>query len=193
MSEVKKPHRRGIATVEDLKVRSVVDAVTHCWLWQGAMTRGKGHAAPCPALHVFDPRINDKRVLSGPLAAWIVAFGRAPRPGEAVYRACGNTRCLNPSHLRCGTRVEFGEHMRRSNRLKGVHVESRRRNVKLAQMANLRTLGIAPTPPDVVIAVRSAPPTVSGVELAKLHGVSESVVSRIRLGKTHKDVQGSAA
>ena len=39
--KLQKGLRRGISTVADIKSRSIVDPVTHCWQWQGGMGKGK--------------------------------------------------------------------------------------------------------------------------------------------------------
>lgn len=187
-----KPLRRGIRTVADIRARSKVDPVSHCWVWQHAMARGRGHETDTPVMHVFDPRVNDKRVLSGPLATWIVAFGWAPPAGRYVWRCCGNTRCVNPAHLRCGTRVDLGEHMARSGRLKGLALDAKRKCVKLAQAAYAAKHGITPTSPEIVLKVRAAPAGTKGADLARRFGLSETVVSRIRRGLTHRELRARA-
>lgn len=173
--------KRGLLTVESLKARCVIDAATHCWIWQGAKS-SQGY----PKMHTFDHERGEKRAMNGSKAAWNIAHQSAP-PSYAplVYRCCGQKLCLNPAHLRCAKdKAEIGLHIRRSGQFVGTGVEARRKNQLLAMEAR----GIKPTPADVVLAIRSAPKIVTGLELAALHGISTTAVSRIRRGQSHRGV-----
>ena len=171
---------RGLLTVAALRARCTVDGATHCWLWQGACSTDGS-----PRLHTFDHARGDKRSMSGPKAVWNIAHAEAPPLGKLVFRGCGQRACLNPAHLRLArTKAEIGEHWRRAGWRVGTALEARRANVRLAQAA----AGVVPTDPAVVRAVRAAPQTVSSVELARLHGIAPQTVSRIRRGKSHRDL-----
>jgi hypothetical protein len=138
LSENRLPRRktkRGIGSIADLKARCVVDRVSHCWLWQGAVS-GAGY----PAIHAFCFERGDKRVMSGMRAVFGIAHDRAPLPGYIVTRCCGQALCLNPAHLReCKGHRERGLAVRRSGRLVGTNLEVRRRNVAVALAALGRT------------------------------------------------------
>ena len=176
--------RRGIATIADVKARCIVDPLTGCWHWQGARSCAKGGKPALPTMHTFDPRRGEKRVMSGPLAVWCIAHGEAPN-APLVYRGCGCDDCLNPVHLRLArSHAEIGLHQRRSGSRKGKNTEQRRANMAKGR----QTRGIVETPAEVVLAIRAAPETVTGRALARLHGVSESTVSKIRLGRSRVDV-----
>ena len=170
---------RGMLTVEQLKARCIVDHATHCWNWQGAMSRGQ------PRIWTLDYARVEKRGMSGPLAAWHIAHQEPPRPGWLVYRGCQNTQCLNPAHLRqAPDKAAIGQHIRLAGTRRGTAVESRRENIAKAHAKN----GITPTPDAIVLAIRAAGEAPTNYELAARFGVRHSVVSRIRLGKTRASV-----
>ena len=165
---------RGVLTVEALKARCKVDPATHCWEWLGASTRNQ------PRIWTLDYARGEKRVMSGPLASWHIAHGSAPRAGCIVFRGCCNPVCLNPAHLReARTMADVGEHIRRNGARKGTSLVARRANILAAHAKT----GTVFTPLAVVQAILAAPRSVTGCELARTHGVSESVVSRYRTGK----------
>lgn len=174
----------GIATVDDVRARCVIDERTRCWVWQGAMRSRDG--AQQPAMWAFDHARGEKRTMTGPQAVWNIAHGRAPLPGYVVHRACCNPLCLNPVHLReAKSLAEVGRHRQRAGVDKGRHVESKRANIAKAHAA----AGVVQTPDPIVIAIRQAPPTVTGRALSKMHGISEQTVSRIRRGVRRCDAR----
>lgn len=170
------PRARGlISTIAKLRERCTVDPLTHCWHWQGAKSNGQ------PRIWAFDHATGDKRAMSGPKAAWNIAFGRAPR--GLAYRACLCDSCLNPAHLReARSKAEIGEHIRRAGTRKGTAYPARMANLARARAA----LGITPTPAAVVLAIRAAPQDVSNVELSKEFGLLHQTISRIRRGESHR-------
>lgn len=175
--------RVGIATVEDVRARCVIDERTRCWLWQGAMRTRDGTQQP--AMWAFDHARGEKRTMTGPAAVWNIAHGRAPLPGYLVHRRCCNPLCLNPVHLReAKSLAEVGRFRSRTGVDKGKHLEAKRRNIAKAHAAR----GMVLTPAHIVAAIRQASPDVTGRELARLHGVGENVVSRIRRGHSYKGV-----
>jgi hypothetical protein len=174
---------RGITTVSDIKARCKVDPATHCWLWHGGFSSTNGIKSP--AIYAFDHAAGCKRVMTGTRGAWNVAHGAAPLPGFLVFRACCNPLCLNPAHLReARSKANICRHIARAGVLKGTHVEARRAN----GAKGLAAMGIVVTPPDVVLAVRRAPASETNRAIARRLGLSESVVSGIRLGKRHRHV-----
>jgi len=170
-----------IATIEDLRARCKVDPVTHCWEWTGAHSGANG----LPALHAFCHERGEKRTMTGPRAAWNIAFGEAPGRDEWIFRGCCNNLCLNPAHLRrAKSPADVGLHQRRSGSRRGTAMDARRSNIAKAWERN----GITPTPAGVVQQIRNAPATVTGIELAAQFGLAMSTVSKIRRGESHKGV-----
>jgi hypothetical protein len=169
--------RGHITTIAELRERCVVDPVTRCWHWQGAQSRGQ------PRIYALDLSIMDKRVMPGTRAAWQIAHGEPIAPGRMIYRVCGCRDCVNPVHLReARSLAEVGANIRGSGRLKGKFTEAKRASLEKAWAS----AGFKKQPEEVVRAIRQAPAEVTGYALSKLHGVSESVVSRIRRGETYR-------
>lgn len=178
MSAAPKP-RRGIATIADIRARCEVDLVTHCWHWLGAMSGRK----PAPRLHVLDLRVMEKRTISGPLALWMVAHGTVPN--GLPFRRCLCFDCMNPAHLRVARdKAEIGRHAALSGKWKGKHVEQKRANLAKARAVS----GVFETPVHKVLAIRSAPASVTSTELARSLGLSLQATSRIRRGETRVHV-----
>lgn len=168
-----------ITTTEELRARCETDPATHCWLWSGAYNKRSG----MPIIWAFDYDRVEKRAMTGTRAAWSLAFGESPRNGALVYRSCCRATCVNPAHLRLAdTRAEIGRHIRLSGTRKGTPRESWCKSLPSAWAAS----GVQITPPDLVRKVREAGPEVTGRSLASEYGLTESVVSRIRRGESHK-------
>ena len=170
---------RGIATVEALRLHCDIDPETHCWLWNGALSTDG-----VPRIHTFDHERGEKRLMSGPKAAWNISRGEAP-PSWAplVYRTCMRSRCLCPVHLKTARdKAEICAHVSRMGIRKGTNLEQR----TAARLKGLAAQGLVPTSPEIVLAIRAADPAIRTRSLARLHGVSDSVASAIRTGKTHR-------
>ena len=60
----------------------------------------------------------EHRTVSVSRAAWLMS-GRSLAPGHVVWRTCGCELCVNPAHLRSGTKAEEGAWMRASGRRQG--------------------------------------------------------------------------
>ena len=171
--------KRGVLTVEALKERCKVNPVTHCWDWQGAMSENQ------PRVWTLDYERICKRVMSGPLAAWHIAYQAPPRAGCLVFRGCMNAKCLNPAHLReAANKTEIGLHIRRLGSRIGTALESRRANIAKAHVAN----GMNVTPREKVLAVRAADPALNNTQVGAMLGLSHQVVGAIRTGKRHAGV-----
>lgn len=172
---------RGMLTINQLYARCVVEADTGCWLWQGATTNGGKEAR----IWTFDHARGEKRSMSGPLAAWNIAFKAAPKTGHLVYRCCQRKLCLAPAHLRQASDLaEIGAFIRRCGSRKGTALEARRANIALAHIAN----GLTPTPAAIVQAIRARGDVPTNVALAAEFGLAHSTVSRIRRGDSHRQV-----
>lgn len=179
----------GLATVDDVRARCVINPATHCWEWQGARQFRTDASKGQPVMHAFDHARGEKRTMSGPAAVWNIAHGRAPLPGYKVFRACCSTTCVNPAHLReVKTQAEIGLHQRRAGVLKGRPMtEAGRAVLRKAHEA----AGILYVADEKVAAIRSAPAEVTGRELAQRLGISEQTVSRIRRGTRRCDARAA--
>jgi hypothetical protein len=177
--------QRGIRSMDDLRERCDVDPVTRCWIWRGCVDE-TGY----PRIPAFDPAAGEKRSMAGARAAWCIAHGEAPLPGYYVYRSCGNRRCLNPVHLRqVRDRKEAGRLIAARGSQKGLR--SYEATIAAASKGWVKQ-GITVTSPEIVRAIRAAPPDVTGRALARMHGVSEQRVSAIRNGRSHRWIDGVA-
>lgn len=167
-----------IRDVSALKCRCDVDPVSGCWSWRGA-TSSDG----LPRIHAFDHDRGAKVTMTGGRAAWNIAFDRAPRPGMLVFRSCGTKLCVSPYHLReIASRQEMGDAIRLAGFRKGTAIEARRANQRLACIA----AGKPTTPPEVVMAIRQAPASITAKDLAAMHGIAHQTASRIRRGDSHR-------
>ena len=178
--------RRGIRSSHDLRQRCDIDPVSLCWIWRGCVDE-TGY----PRIHAFDPSVGEKRSMAGARAAWCIARREAPPPGHYVYRCCGNRLCLSPGHLRLiKDRAEGGELIRKRGSQRGIR--SYEATIAAAKKGWAKQ-GITVTPPEIVRAIRAAPPEITGRALAQMHGVSEQRVSAIRRGKSHRWIEEAAA
>jgi len=170
--------KRGIATVEDLRARAVLDPVTLCWHFQGSTVQGH------PRIWTLDLDAMEKRVLSGPRAVWFIAHG-TPLHGLVAYMGCWTADCVCPVHVRRGTRAQMNAAVARA----GLLPDRTGNEVIVAAAARAReAAGHVDTPVEVVRAVRQAAGTASGRELARRFGLSETVAQRILRGQNFKQV-----
>lgn len=106
----------GLRTLESLKVRSVVDEDSGCWIWQWAVCKANGGSIPVANIP------GNKSNTSVP--RWAYQFKKGAKPlnkGQCVWRSCGCNLCVNPDHMLAGTRAEFGLWVRESKRWHGLH------------------------------------------------------------------------
>jgi len=101
----------GVRDLETLRCRCVIDG--DCWRFRGAsgrpMPKDRGH-------YVWT---KDRGVVSAPKLAWEYSAGRSVSRGSVVYRTCDSYDCINPQHLKCATKAEFGHHLKQTGRLRG--------------------------------------------------------------------------
>ena len=170
-----------VLTIDAVRAKCIVDNDTGCWIWQGAV-----NARGTPHIYTLDYGRMTKRTMQGHLAVWHIVYGEPPRVGWLVFRRCVNMMCLCPVHLgQIRNRAEMGRHIALNGKRKGTSVEARRANLVLAWGGR----GVKPTAPEIVIACRAAGPEITGTSLAALYGISQQAVSRIRLGKSHRNVE----
>lgn len=169
---------RGIATIDHLRARSVVDPVTHCWHYQGALS-----AQGRPRIWTFDVDRGEKTVLAGPRAVWFIAHG-TQLGYDLPWMRCGTTDCVCPAHVRRGTRSEFMRWLAAVGRIGGVATPAQAAVSALGRAA----AGLVDTPAEVVIAMREAYAAGEGKPpaLAERFGVERSTAYRLLRGETYK-------
>lgn len=179
---MKKPSR-GVLRIMDLYRNSERRPGSSCWHWLGALGAKDG----APRIWTFDHDVGDKRSMRGAKAVWNIATGQGLKE-RIAYRACFSTTCVNPDHIAvCDTRKELAQVMSaRGCFATDVARAARQATVLKAHAAR----GIVPTSPELVRQVRAA--TGTGRAIAASLGLSEQVVSRIRLGESHKKVLEAA-
>lgn len=79
---------RGLTAVEYLLLKTVIDPITGCWIWQGSPSdryaRLSGH--------------NKYGTRSGHRLSYETFIGPIP-DGLTLDHGCRNTKCINPEHL----------------------------------------------------------------------------------------------
>jgi hypothetical protein len=155
-------------TIDGIKGRCVVDTITECWNWKGAV-------APDGQSRVWTFDFNRGRMASmpGKRAAWYAQARTALPDGWRVYGTCGNVGCLNPDHIKAGSTEEWGQHVTDSGLHKGNMariIAARRNGVKRSVMTH-----------ETLYEVQNSKET--GRALADRLGVSEQAVSRARVGR----------
>lgn len=174
------PHKKGtsldgIRTIEDLKLRCYVDPVTDCWHCRCYKVRGT-----MPQVHFVPPGETEMTKTTGRRAALHLATGEPVPKGHVVFaRAdCDSEDCVNPAHLRSGTRKQWGIALQHRGTMKD-------RPAKIA--AALRTAASRRVlTPDQVRQILQSPE--SGRKLAEKFGVSSYAVLSARRRRTYKDV-----
>lgn len=165
----------GVRTIDDLKNRCVVNEDTGCWEFQGARSAGKNggiHVVPAVWLPEFG------QVVTGMKAAAILT-GKvahdAPKT-TLVWRSCRCRTCLNPEHLKTGTRKQWGADMVARGAMSGPWRKAA--NIKGAKARRKLTDEEA----------REILHSTDTCEQAGAkYGVSKSTVSRIRRGERYTE------
>lgn len=155
-----------IWTMETVRQRCDIDPTDpdSCWLWQCYAPKDRPAAT-----------VNGKNVS---MARWVIELRDGVPPGRRpVIHACGNRRCLNPTHLQIST---FGAVLRRAYK-EGLR---NKRKEALAKRAAAQRTGMAKMTIEQARAIRSQfLAGVSRKELKAAHEIDASRLSRILLGQ----------
>jgi len=152
--------RAGISHVNDLRARCRVDPITDCWHWTGATDRG------LPAMWHAPTRT--RTTMTGIMR---LLLEDDPGPTMHWYAACGNPRCGNPAHRKAGTRSELQRTLQPRKTPAQRAAVARGKHAQPGSRYNAETAA-AIRGSDEILRV-----------LAERHGLSISMVSRIRMGK----------
>lgn len=162
-----KPQRRpqgGIRTLEDLRLRSVVDDITGCWNVRSFARYGGVYLWFAP----LDCTVSLTKAM-----AYLITGDKAPK-GKLWWPTCHNTGCGNPAHRQLGTWSE----MRRA--LHPSMTPLQRARITLATRARSRHFS-----PELrhEIITSSLPASV----IAKREGMDLALVCRIRKGQAWRE------
>lgn len=110
----------GVYCLEDVRQRCRIDPVTDCWIWSMAVSDGgRPYSSTTPRVSLPKGVLSiEHRTVSVPRVSWLMS-GRSLAPGHVVWRTCGCELCVNPAHLRAGTKADEGAWMRKSGRRQG--------------------------------------------------------------------------
>jgi len=111
VSHAKGTRLDGIATLEDLRQRCVVDEESGCWHLRTA----RGRALPTDQRHTI--WVFGIGHVTATRAAWLLSRpGRELRSGWVCFRRCESYDCVAPDHVKAGTRQAWGAHLARSGK-----------------------------------------------------------------------------
>lgn len=135
-----------------------VEKTESCWIWHGALMKtGYG------SIGIDGVTRRAHRV------AYELVHGKIPE-GMLLRHSCDNPRCVNPAHLTPGTKSEnYIDALDRGQ----IQTGERHHRAKL-------------TDEDMVMVLASLNAGVQGRVIAKRFGVSESIISKIKLGHRRK-------
>lgn len=93
----------GIRTIEDLRLRCVCTPLDDCWRLRTA----RGRPMPKDMRHSIN--VHGVGGMTATRAAWMLA-GKKLRNGMAIFRVCESYDCVNPKHLKQGSRGDVARH-----------------------------------------------------------------------------------
>ncbi|WP_019652247.1 hypothetical protein [Variovorax atrisoli] len=164
MSHTKGTRLDGIATLEDLRQRCVIDEESGCWHLRTA----RGRALPQGPRHVI--WVFGIGHTTATRASWLLAHPkRKLRNGWVCYRTCESYDCVAPKHIVSGTRKAWGEHMAASG--KGVTAAKTKANQTDAKSTWKLT-------PELKQWLLESPQ--SGIEVAHALGIAQGRANAIR-------------
>ena len=105
----------GIKTLEDIRIRCSVDEDEGCLVWPGAMSGREAESSELPTAFYNGSYRSLVRVV------WELS-NKPLDLGQIVWRTCCNKdkRCLEPTHMMCGTRKEHGAWVKATGVRKGL-------------------------------------------------------------------------
>jgi hypothetical protein len=156
---------RARGTIEERFFRHI-EKTDGCWLWTGRLV-GKGYGSlgmgGKGAKHKLSHRLS-----------YEIHHGEIP-DGMVVMHKCDNPRCVNPNHLEVGTQ---------SQNIKDAFARGRKLNLPSGLKGESH--GASKLNNASVINIRES--TLSIAELAKLYGVSNTAIERVRARKTWRHI-----
>lgn len=111
MSHPAGTHLDGIASLEDLRQRCVIDEDSGCWHLRTArgkpLPKGRRHVVWAHGIgHITATRL-----------AWLLAHpGKSLRQGHVAFRTCCSYDCVAPKHISAASRTTWGSHLAASGK-----------------------------------------------------------------------------
>lgn len=163
----------AVASLADIHARCV--EVGDCWEWSGAIG---GNGIPCACIPTVYPKqqgVRPSRVTVTALS-WEAHTGKSAA-GKSVWRTCCNHLCVNPAHLRAGTRAQMAAYLvtqgayKRTPASIAAITKAKRKAGKLTMLQARE--------------IRAS--TLPAIALAPIYGVHHSLVTRIRRGEAWRE------
>lgn len=107
---IKKGQRLGgVYSLDDLKTRIEIDEFTDCW----HLLKANGQRFTGPRATIwYAPK---RRTMLSVYVTWLLANpGKSIPKGKIAYRTCSCFDCVNPDHIRIGTRADLGAAVRKN-------------------------------------------------------------------------------
>ncbi len=99
----------AITDLAGIKARCEVNEDTECWIWRFSVAGG----AKVPHAHIRGRNLSMVRI------AFEFWRGKPVQKNRIVWRTCCQKLCLNPEHMRQGTRAQHGQWVREQGTMKG--------------------------------------------------------------------------
>ena len=148
-------------TLQKFNDRLSPEALTGCWLWNGAYT-GNGYPAFTPSHNGYDGAHR-----------WAYRLYVGEVGDKLVCHSCDNPACVNPAHLFLGTHKDNQQDCSKKGRL-GGRVRPGQRN-GMAKLTNQQAEEI-----------RKAGKTLTATQLAVSYEVCKQTICNILNGKSFK-------
>lgn len=173
MTHAKGTRLDGIASLEDLRQRCVIDDETGCWHLRTA----RGKALPRGERHVL--WLHGIGHATATRAAWLLSRpGQTLRAGWICFRRCESYDCVAPEHISAAGRKAWGKHMSASGKSSTP--------AKLAAVARLPKVFQKLTPELKAWLLESSQ---SGSEAAHALGITQGRANAIRA--VHRKAQAA--
>lgn len=155
----------GITDLAGIRNRCAINDDTDCWEWQGAVTQPRDGSKVPVAWFPSEGRVVSVARMSSQYATGVRVGKRM------VWRTCGCSTCVNPEHLKVGTRKEWGVWLKKTGAMKNKITTARARAVRVKAGGCTLTMELAQW-------ARESSQT--GREVSRCLAVSEQQISRAR-------------
>jgi hypothetical protein len=152
-------------------IKSYCIEVGDCWEWQRSFNSGRVPTMALPRILPMIPGTKMPTVTVHSLV-WEVLHGPRKR-GQVAYRTCLNGACVNPDHIKAGTRKQLGA-LRAKSGVASINPHQRAKHQKKMRQRSNLVLDM-----DRAREIRDLQGTGSAREIGQRYGVSDSLVHQI--------------